>query len=95
MNSNVRRWLIACGAGVCLSGVAHANSAPNVSTTFGAGFHSAHEFAQSGGSFAAHAGGTTLHASIFFPKRRCDVARVTLRPRGCINPLGFTKGSIG
>jgi len=95
MNSNVSRWLIALGAVVCLSGVAHANSAPNAPTTLGAGLQSAHEIAQSAGSFAAGASGAALHASIFFPKRRCDVARVTLRQRGCINPRGFAKGSIG
>ena len=95
MNSNVYRWLIACGAVVCLSGVAHANSAPNASTTLGAGFQSVHQIAQVGGSFAAHTSGAALHASIYFPKRRCEVARVTLRPRGCTNPLGFQKGSIG
>jgi hypothetical protein len=95
MNSNLSRWLIACGAVVCLSGAAHAKSAPNASTTLGSGFQSALEIAQSSGSFASHASGATLHASIFFPKRRCDVARVTLRPRGCVNPLGFAKGSVG
>jgi hypothetical protein len=95
MNSNVSRWLIACGAVVCLSGVAHANSTPNASTTLGAGFPSAHEIAQSTGSFAARASGAALHASTDFAKRRCKVARVTLRHRGCTNPLGFANGSIG
>jgi hypothetical protein len=95
MNSTVYRWLIACGAVVCLSGVAHANTAPNSSATLGAGFKPALEIAQAGGSFAAHASGATHHASIFFPKRRCEIARVTLRPRGCINPRGFQKGSVG
>lgn len=95
MNSNLCRWLIAGGALVCLSGVAHANSASNASPKSGTGFQSMHEIAQTGGAFASHVSGTAHHASIFFPKRRCDVARVTLRPRGCINPLGFQKGSIG
>ena len=95
MNSTVYRWLITCGAVVCLSGLAHANSAPKASTMMGAGFQSAHEIAQAGGSFAAHASGATHHASIFFPKRRCEVARVTLRPRGCINPRGFQRGAVG
>jgi hypothetical protein len=95
MNLHVCRWLIACGAVVCLSGAAHANSVPNASTTSGAASQSTLEIAQSTGSFAAHASGAALHASADFAKRRCNVARVTLRHRGCTNPLGFAKGSIG
>lgn len=95
MNSHVYRWLIACGAVVCLSGIAHAKSAPNASTTSGAASQSTLEIAQSTGSFAAHASGAVLHAGTDFAKRRCKVARVTLRQRGCTNPLGFANGSIG